>query len=386
MLEKKRNLGYSHGLYWERYKRVIMTIVKKAKIALEDGRIFTGFSFGANGEKFGEIVFNTSMAGYQEIITDPSYKSQIITMTYPLIGNYGVNEEDIESKNIFAQGLIVKECSSIDSNWRSQKKLDRYLKENGILGIAGVDTRALTRHIRLQGAMKAVISTEDLDEKSLIEKAKASPGLIGRDLVKEVTTDKIYDWNEKGSYRIVVVDCGVKLSILKNLEKNNCQVRVVPYYTSAEKIMAENPQGLLISNGPGDPAAVKFAAETVKKLIGKIPIFGICLGHQILGLAMGGKTYKLKFGHRGGNHPVKDVRTGKIAITAQNHGFCVDITSLNENEIEITHINLNDNTLEGMRHRSLPVFSVQFHPESSPGPHDANYLFHEFIGVIKNNI
>jgi carbamoyl-phosphate synthase small subunit len=356
---------------------------RKAKIALEDGRVFTGFSFGASGERCGEVVFNTSMAGYQEILTDPSYKGQIVTMTYPLIGNYGVNSEDIESRKPFVEGFVVKECSRITSNWRSQESLNEYLRENNIVGIEGIDTRALTRHIRLQGAMKAVISTEDLDEKSLIGKAKSSPGLIGRDLVKEVTSDRIEYWNEKGKYKVIVVDCGVKFNILRELVNNDCQVIVVPANTDAKQIMTLEPDGLLLSNGPGDPQGVPYMVETVKKLIGKLPIFGICLGHQMLGLAFGGRTYKLKFGHHGANHPVKDLKTGKIAITVQNHGFCVDIDSLNKEDIEITHINLNDKTLEGMRHKKLPIFSVQFHPEASPGPHDARYLFKEFVEMMK---
>ncbi len=360
-----------------------MKQLKKAKIALEDGKIFEGYSFGANGTRFGEVLFNTSMAGYQEILTDPSYKGQIVTMTYPLIGNYGVNREDIESRRPFVEGFVVKECSRIASNWRSQKKLDVYFRENDILGMEGIDTRALTRHIRLQGTMRAVISTEDLDETSLVEKAKASPGLIGRDLVKEVTTDKIQNWNGEGKYKVVVIDCGVKFNILRELVRYACQVIVVPANTASEEILKMKPDGILLSNGPGDPQGVLYIVETVKKLIGKLPILGICLGHQILGLAFRGRTYKLKFGHHGGNHPVKDLKTGKIAITVQNHGFCVDIDSLNKEDIKITHINLNDHTLEGMRHKKLPIFSVQFHPEASPGPHDANYLFKEFVEAMK---
>jgi len=357
----------------------------RAILALEDGTIFEGKSFGASGERTGEVVFNTSMAGYQEILTDPSYKGQIVTMTYPLIGNYGVNLEDIESRKPFVEGFVVKEYSRIASNWRAQENLDEYLKEYNILGIEGIDTRALTRRIRLQGAMKAAISDRELDGKRLVEKARESPGLVGRDLVKEVTFDKVQHWNGEGKYKVVVIDCGVKFNILRKLAENNCRVTVVPYYTDTNKILAEKPNGIVLSNGPGDPAGVGYVVETVKGLIGELPIFGICLGHQILGLAFGGKTYKLKFGHHGANHPVKDLKTGKISITVQNHGFCVDIESLNKEDIEITHINLNDNTLEGMKHRRLPLFSVQFHPEASPGPHDTEYLFKEFVDLMGNN-
>jgi len=356
-----------------------------AKLALEDGTIFKGTSFGATGECDGEIVFNTSLTGYQEILTDPSYKGQIVTMTYPLIGNYGINPDDMESKKPFLEGFVVKECSRIVSNWRATQSLDSYLKEHNIIGIEGIDTRALTRHIRLEGAMKAVISTQDLDDKSLIQKAKKSPGLIGRDLVEEVSCQEPYQWNKDGKYTVVVIDCGAKYNILRHLKQRNCKVIVLPYNISAEEILAKKPDGLMLSNGPGDPAAVKHVVNTVKKLLGKLPIFGICLGHQMLGLALGGTTYKLKFGHHGGNHPVKDIKTGKITITVQNHGFCVDIESLNKDDVEITHINLNDNTLEGIRLKKMPVFSVQFHPEYGPGPHDAQYLFDDFIEMIKKH-
>ncbi len=352
-------------------------------IALEDGTIFEGTSFGAPGERTGEVVFNTSMMGYQEILTDPSYKGQMVTMTYPLIGNYGVNEEDVESSKLHVEGFIVKECSRITSNWRAKQSLEDYLKENDIIGVEGIDTRALTKHIRIAGAMRAIISTKDSDGKSLIKKAKASPGLVGRDLVKEVTSKKSYDWTNDGKYRVVVIDCGVKYNILRELAKNGCQVRVVPARTNADEILESKPDGLLISNGPGDPAGVPYVVETVRQLLGKIPVFGICLGQQILGLAFGGKTYKLKFGHHGGNHPVKDLKTGKVVITVQNHGFCVDIDSLSKDDVEITHINLNDQTLEGMRHKKLPIFSVQFHPEASPGPQDANYLFSQFVEMME---
>lgn len=358
---------------------------KRAKVVLEDGRAFCGFSFGAAGTAFGEVVFNTSLAGYQEILTDPSYKGQIVTMTYPLIGNYGVNNEDIESRKPFLEGFIVKECSRIASNWRSNNTLGAYLKEHNIVGIEGVDTRAITRHTRRQGAMRAVISTEDLNDKSLLKKVKASPGLVGVDLVQEVSCDKIWQYNRDGKIKIVVIDCGVKLNILRSLAERGCQVTVVPAQTCADEILKLNPDGIMLSNGPGDPAAVTYVIETVKKLLGKLPMFGICLGQQMLCLALGGKTYKLKFGHHGGNQPAKDLKTGKIDITVQNHGFCVDIETLNKDEIEITHVNLNDNTLEGIRHKKLPVFSVQFHPESCPGPHDSHYLFDQFIEMINGH-
>lgn len=357
----------------------------KAKIVLEDGRVFKGFSFGATGTAYGEVVFNTSMSGYQEILTDPSYKGQIVTMTYPLIGNYGVNAEDIESRRPFVEAFVVKECSKIASNWRSDQTLDEYLKKNKVIGVEGIDTRAITRHTRLKGAMRAVISTDDLDDKSLFDKVKAAPGLVGRDLVKDVTCDKTYEWSEEGKFNVVVIDCGVKLNILRSLARNGCKVTVVPAQTTAEEILKYKPDGIMLSNGPGDPAPVKYVIETAGKLLNKIPMFGICLGHQIIGHALGGKTYKLKFGHHGGNHPVKDLRTGKVDISVQNHGFCVDIKTLNEEDVEITHINLNDQTLEGIRHKKLPLFSVQFHPESCPGPHDAQYLFDNFVNMMNEH-
>ncbi|RKY64409.1 MAG: carbamoyl phosphate synthase small subunit [Candidatus Latescibacterota bacterium] len=360
----------------------------RAMIALEDATIFEGRAFGATGERTGEVVFNTSMMGYQEILTDPSYRGQIVTMTYPLIGNYGVNEEDFESAKPQVEGFIVKEYSRIFSNWSARKSLDGFLKENNIFAIEGVDTRALTRHIRCAGAMKAIISTEDLDKDSLIEKARGCPGLVGRDLVKEVTCQRIYQWSKNGKYRVLVIDCGVKHNILRELAKAHCQVTVAPASVKLEDILKIEPDGLLLSNGPGDPAGVPYLAEAIKRVISRLPnlpIMGICLGHQILALALGGKTYKLKFGHRGGNQPVKDLSTGKVSITAQNHGFCVDIRSLKDKEVEVTHINLNDHTLEGMRHKRYPIFSVQYHPEASPGPHDVKYLFTQFVRLMEKH-
>lgn len=358
----------------------------KAILALEDGRIFEGTSFGSPGEQTGEVVFNTGMTGYQEVLTDPSYKGQIVTMTYPLIGNYGINDEDSESRSLWLSGFVVSELCVKPSNWRSEKTVDGYLKEHNITGIEGIDTRALTRHIRDKGAMKGIISTKDYDRDSLVSKARKAQDLVGRDLARTVTSERPYDFAEKGEYRVVVMDFGVKYSILRQLREAGCSVLVVQADASLEEIMALNPDGILLSNGPGDPAPVSYAVDTIRKVlaIGTIPLFGICLGHQLLGIALGGTTYKLKFGHHGSNHPVKDIRTGKICITVQNHGFCVDINTLDSNTVEITHINLNDQTLEGMRHRGMPVFSVQFHPEAGPGPHDARYLFGHFIELMKN--
>ncbi len=364
----------------------------KALIVLEDGTTFWGRSFTGSGEAFGEIVFNTAMTGYQEILTDPSYRGQIVTMTYPLIGNYGINDEDNESLRIQVEAFVVREYQPFYSNWRAKRSLGEWLKAYGILGVDQVDTRALTRHIRLQGAMKAGISTQDLNPASLLERVKASPGLVGRDLVKEVTCEAPYRWKNgqiiplepfdpNGGPRVVVIDCGLKFNQLRLMEARGCQLLIVPAHTKAAEILSYEPDGVFFSNGPGDPAAVTYVIETAKDLLGKRPIFGICLGHQMLGQALGASTFKLKFGHRGANQPVKDLATGRIEITSQNHGFCVRPEELPK-EVEISHINLNDGTLEGIRHRELPLFSVQYHPENAPGPHDSVYLFDRFLEMM----
>ena len=360
-----------------------LSVKKEALLALEDGLVFRGFSFGTEGEATGEVVFNTSMTGYQEILTDPSYKGQMVCMTYPLIGNYGVNKEDMESVHPFVEGFIVKELSRVRSNWRSHEDLGTYLKKCGVVGIEGIDTRKLTKHLREGGAKKGVISTTDLDEKSLVKKAAASPGLVGRDLIKEVTCKKAYDWNQKGKYRVVAIDSGIKLNILRELASRDCHVTVVPATATKQDVLAYKPDGLFLSNGPGDPEALPYIVDTVKGLLKELPIFGICLGHQILGQAFGGKTFKMKFGHHGGNQPVKDVNSGAVLITAQNHGFAVDMNSFSDKDIVMTHVNLNDKTCEGMEHKKLPVFSVQYHPEAAPGPHDATHHFDKFIELME---
>ena len=411
--------------------------MKPAVLALADGTLFEGWAYGAEGEATGEVVFNTSMSGYQEILTDPSYKGQIVTMTYPLIGNTGVNPEDVESRRPFVEGFVVKEGSVMASNWRATQSLEEYLRERGIVGIQGIDTRALTRHIRDHGAQEGIISTVDPDPESLVAKAKASPGLIGRDLVKEVCCDAPFAWTQhiwewpRGygdgraasrqppaakdqlplfgapapalasrrsrlgarRYKVVAYDCGIKWNILRQLVESGCDVTVVPAATPAVEALRLAPDGIFLSNGPGDPEGVPYLIAAVRDLIGRRPIFGICLGHQIIGLALGGRTYKLKFGHHGGNQPVKDLTTGRVEITAQNHGFAVDMQSFQgasrdamhggPEDIVLTHVNLNDHTCEGMMHRRLPLFSVQYHPEASPGPHDAAYLFGRFVELME---
>ncbi|MGE0823901.1 MAG: glutamine-hydrolyzing carbamoyl-phosphate synthase small subunit [Candidatus Binatia bacterium] len=386
----------------------------KAMLALADGTVFVGTAFGAEGETSGEVVFNTSLTGYQEILTDPSYKGQLVTMTYTEIGNVGVNREDVESRQPFVEGFIVKEYWERESNWRAQQSLGQYLREHRIVGIQGIDTRALVRRLRDVGAQQGVISTIDLDAQRLVAKAQAAPSLVGRDLVKEVTCPEPYDWDqgrwelgkgyrEKGAtfhvlrsrsegetpnsgfrtpdFFVVAYDFGVKYNILRNLVDAGCRVRVVPAHTPAVEVLAMKPDGVFLSNGPGDPDAVSYGKDNVAALVGKVPMFGICLGHQIMGLALGGSTYKLKFGHRGGNHPVMDLQTRKVEITCQNHGFCVDVDSL-QGKAKVTHLNLNDRTVEGLTHTQYPLFSVQYHPESSPGPHDANYLFARFTRLM----
>ena len=377
----------------------------RALLALEDGRYFEGKSFGATGTRVGEICFNTAMTGYQEVLTDPSYHGQIVAMTYPLIGNYGINSFDQESRFPHVRGFVIEELSEVPSNWRAEMSLDEYLRTWDISGVQGIDTRALTRHLRTRGAMKACLTTEEMSIQEAVQRAIDGEGVIGMDYVREVSTPEVYRWdptdelskpwtiaNGNGGgnkpnlptirFQIAAYDYGIKRNILRLLRQKGFGVTVVPASTTAEDVLALNPDGIFLSNGPGDPAALPYAHKTVQDLMGKKPIFGICLGHQILGFAFGGSTFKLKFGHRGANQPVKDLRSGRVAITAQNHGFAVDPKSL-PNEIEVTHVNLNDGTVEGMRHKELPIFSVQYHPEAAPGPHDASYFFQQFADLIK---
>jgi carbamoyl-phosphate synthase small subunit len=355
--------------------------MKQARLALEDGTIFYGESFGAEGTVGGEVVFNTGMTGYQEILTDPSYSGQIITMTYPLIGNYGLNRFDYESEHPFARGFVVRECCQIPSNWRAETNIGDFLKKYEIPGICGIDTRALTRRLRTVGTMKGILTTATDSDAELLGQVRALPALSGQNFVKIASTDRSYTVGN-GSKPVVLIDYGAKGNIVQCLVDRGCCVTVVPCDTPASAILALNPTGIMLSNGPGDPKDVSYAVETVRELIGKLPVFGICLGHQIIGLALGGDTYKLKFGHRGGNHPVQDLLTGKVTITSQNHGFAVRPESLNQNEIIVSHRNVNDATVEGLRHKYLPVFSVQYHPEAAPGPQDSAYLFDEFVGIL----
>ncbi len=373
-----------------------------ARLALEDGSVFHGYAFGDTTPRTvpGEVCFNTSMSGYQEILTDPSYAGQIVTMTYPLIGNYGVNRVDLESGGVHPAGFVVREVANRHSNYRADQSLGDYLAEAGVLGIEGVDTRALTRKLRITGALNGVISSDPkLTDEQLVAQAKAAPNIAGANLAKEVAREKQETWSEdlgdweplqgdvsipKKKCKVVAIDCGLKSNILRNLTESGCEVTILPYDATAEEILAHQPAGLFVSNGPGDPAAVTPTIEALKGVHGKVPIFGICLGHQLLSLSLGAETYKLKFGHRGGNQPVQNLGTGQVEITSQNHGFAVDRASLEKAGGEVTHINLNDGTIEGFRHKDLPIFAVQYHPEAAPGPHDARYLFDCFMEMIKS--
>jgi carbamoyl-phosphate synthase small subunit len=374
-------------------------MTQPAKLALEDGTVYTGRSFGAHGEVVGEVCFNTSMTGYQEILTDPSYRGQIVTMTYPEIGNYGINDEDVESSKAHRAGFVVRQNSPVASNFRSNGCLSDYLSEQGIVGIEGIDTRALVRRIREQGAMRGVVSSVDMDDASLVAKAKASPGLVGRDLVREVMPSEACAWGESLSewsklnasensnsqrFHIVALDYGMKWNIARHLHSLGCKVTVMPGNATADEVLAQQPDGVFLSNGPGDPEPLTYAIETIRGVLGKVPVFGICLGHQLLSLACGAKTFKLKFGHRGANQPVMNLANQRVEISSQNHGFAVDEESLPA-ELEVTHRNLNDETIEGVRHRNLPAFSVQYHPEASAGPHDSDYLFDQFFEMVSEH-
>ncbi|MGH9664982.1 MAG: glutamine-hydrolyzing carbamoyl-phosphate synthase small subunit [Bryobacteraceae bacterium] len=369
-----------------------------AVLALEDGTVFEGRSFGAPRERSGEVVFNTAITGYQEVFTDPSYSGQIVILTNPQIGNYGANESDSEASRPFIEGLVVREFSPLASNWRSQENAEQFLAENGIPVAAEIDTRALVRHLRTRGVMRGVLSGRSGDAKELVERARSIPSMTGLDLATRVSTRAPYAWDKPveacspsdavpgaapATYHVAAYDYGIKRNILRRLVQVGCRVTVVPAQTAAEDVLALHPDGIFLSNGPGDPEPLQFQAAQVRKLVGRVPVFGICLGHQILGLALGGKTYKLKFGHRGANHPVLNKTTGRVEITSHNHGFAVDPDSLPASDIDLTHINLNDQTLEGFRHRSDPVFCVQYHPEAAPGPHDSHYLFNDFVALMK---